>query len=200
MRPPGAEGLPERHVSAGARSALAGSRRAEPTPMARRGCSIAGGTDRCEGRGGRDAPPAGLRRRGLGGGSERLAPVHYPAGGGGRIGGERVVTGAKCGFRASGGKGIAKKIAREALVTAWYGAATTGLPPAAWSADADVGACEGAIRCRIAIHRDVARADAPPQARRATPNRRRARSNQTARRLPRGFLWPRGDRGNPRCS
>ena len=65
---------------------------------------------------------------------------HYPAGGGGRNWGERVVTGAKCGLRASGGKGIAKKIAREALVTAWYGAATTGLPPAAWSADADVGA------------------------------------------------------------
>ncbi len=54
--------------------------------------------------------------------------------------GERVVTGARSGLRASGGKGIAKKIAREALVTAWYGAATTELPPAAWSADADVGA------------------------------------------------------------
>ena len=58
----------------------------------------------------------------------------------GRIGAERVVTGAKIGLRANGCKGIAKKIAREALVTAWYGAATTELPPAAWSAEADVGA------------------------------------------------------------
>ena len=30
-----------------------------------------------------------------------------------------VVTGGKIGLRASGGKGIAKKIAREAFVTAW---------------------------------------------------------------------------------
>ena len=60
---------------------------------------------------------------------------------------------------------------------------------------------KGAIRCRIAIHRDVSRADAPPQARRATPNRRRARSSQTARRLPRGTSrGPRGDRGTPRYS
>ena len=36
-----------------------------------------------------------------------------------RIGANRVVTGAKIGLRASGGKGIAKKIVREALVTAW---------------------------------------------------------------------------------
>ena len=33
--------------------------------------------------------------------------------------GERVVTGGKSGLRASGGKGIDKKIARAALVTAW---------------------------------------------------------------------------------
>ena len=36
-----------------------------------------------------------------------------------RIGAKRVVTGAKSGLRASGGKGFAKKIAREAFVTAW---------------------------------------------------------------------------------
>ncbi len=65
---------------------------------------------------------------------------HYPSRRRGRIGANRVVTGAKNGLRASGGKGIAKKIVREALVTAWYGAATTELPPAAWSAEADVGA------------------------------------------------------------
>ena len=76
---------------------------------------------------------------------------------------------------------------------------STKLPPAAWSAEADVGA-ERRNPVPYRDHRDVSRADAPPQARRATPNRRRARSNQTARRLPRGFLWPRGDRGTPRYS
>ena len=40
-----------------------------------------------------------------------------------RIGAKRVVTGAQSGLRASGGKGFAKKIAREAFVTGWYGAA-----------------------------------------------------------------------------
>ena len=54
--------------------------------------------------------------------------------------GERVVTGAKIGLRASGCKDRANRKAREALVTGWYGAATTELPPAAWSAEADVGA------------------------------------------------------------
>ena len=57
-----------------------------------------------------------------------------------RISAKGVVTGAKIGLRASGGKGFANKISSEALVTRWYGAATTELPPAAWSADADVGA------------------------------------------------------------
>ena len=55
-------------------------------------------------------------------------------------GAKRVVTGAKIGLRASGGKEIANRKLRVALVTGWYGAATTELPPAAWSADADVGA------------------------------------------------------------
>ena len=40
-----------------------------------------------------------------------------------RIGAKGVVTGAKSGLRANGGKGIANKIAREAFVTGWYGAA-----------------------------------------------------------------------------
>ena len=114
-----------------------------------------------------------------------------------RIGAKGVVTGAKSGLRASGGKDRANRKAREALVTGWYGAATTELPPAAWSAEADVGAER---RNQVPLSRSIAmsRADAPPQARRATPDRRRARSTQTARRLPRGFLWPRGDRGTPR--
>ena len=77
---------------------------------------------------------------------------------------------------------------------------STGLPPAAWSADADVGA---ARRNPVPYrgHRDVLRADAPPQARRATPNRMGARSSQTARRLPRGTSrGPSGNRGTPRYS
>ena len=57
-----------------------------------------------------------------------------------RISANRVVTGAKIGLRASGGKDRDKNFPSEALVTGWYGAATTELPPAAWSADADVGA------------------------------------------------------------
>ena len=114
-----------------------------------------------------------------------------------RIGAKGVVTGAKSGLRASGGMDRANRKVREALVTGWYGAATTELPPAAWSAEADVGAER---RNQVPLSRSIAmsRADAPPQARRATPDRRRARSTQTARRLPRGFLWPRGDRGTPR--
>ena len=59
---------------------------------------------------------------------------------------------------------------------------------------------KGAIQCRYRDHRDVSRADAPPQARRAASHRVGAQSSQTARRLPRGFLWPRGDRGSPRYS
>ena len=53
------------------------------------------------------------------------APVacHYPTGDKGAECGKRVVTGGKSGLRASGGKGIAKNAAREAFVTAWYGAA-----------------------------------------------------------------------------
>ena len=92
------------------------------------------------------------------------------------------------------------RLAREAFVTGWYGAATTELPPAAWSAEADVGvARRNPVPYRG--HRDVLRADAPPMARRATPNRRRARSDQTARWLPhrtsRGLS---GNRGTPRYS
>ena len=76
---------------------------------------------------------------------------------------------------------------------------STGLPQAAWSAEADVGA---ARRNPVPYrgHRDVLRADAPPQARWANPNRMGAQLSQTARRLPRGFLWPRGNRGTPRYS
>ena len=36
---------------------------------------------------------------------------------------KRVVTGGKSSLRASGGKGFANNIPREAFVTAWYGAA-----------------------------------------------------------------------------
>ena len=76
---------------------------------------------------------------------------------------------------------------------------STGLPLAAWSAEADVGA---ARRNPVPYrgHRDVLRADAPPKARWANPNRMRAQLSLTARRLPRGFLWPRGNRGTPRYS
>ena len=68
----------------------------------------------------------------------------------GADGGERVVTGAKIGLRANGGKEIANRNLRAALVTGWYGAATTELPrqrgrlKPTW-------APKGAIRCRIAI-------------------------------------------------
>ena len=76
---------------------------------------------------------------------------------------------------------------------------STGLPQAAWSAEADVGA---ARRNPVPYrgHRDVLRADAPPKAHWANPNRMGAQLSQTARRLPRGFLWPRGNRGTPRYS
>ena len=50
------------------------------------------------------------------------------------------MTGAKIGLRANGCKDRANRKLRVALVTGWYGAATTELPPAAWSAEADVGA------------------------------------------------------------
>ena len=46
-----------------------------------------------------------------------------PAREGVRIGAKGVVTGGKSGLRANGGKGIDKNAAREAFVTAWYGAA-----------------------------------------------------------------------------
>ena len=51
---------------------------------------------------------------------------HYPGRWEGADLGERVVTGAKIGLRASGGKEIAKKISSESLVTGWYGAAIHG--------------------------------------------------------------------------
>ena len=77
---------------------------------------------------------------------------------------------------------------------------STGLPLAAWSAEADVGA-ERRNPVPYRGHRDVLRADAPPKARRATPNRRRARSDQTARRLPHGTSRGlSGNRGTPRYS
>ena len=125
---------------------------------------------------------------------------HYPTGGRGARVAKGVVTGAKSGLRASGGKGRANRKAREAFVTGWYGAATTGLPPAAWSADADVGA-ERRNPVPYRGHRDVLRADAPPKARWANPNRMGAQLSQTARRLPRGTSrGPSGNRGTPRYS
>ena len=74
---------------------------------------------------------------------------------------------------------------------------STELPSAAWSAEADVGA-ERRNPVPLSQKSRCLAGRRPAKARRATPNRRRARSNQTARRLPRGFLWPRGDRGTPR--
>ena len=103
----------------------------------------AGGAERaapCTGRGRRDAPRALLRLRGLGGCSTRMPPVTARPALRVRISANRVVTGAKIGLRASGGKDRDKNFPSEALVTGWYGAATTELPPAAWSAEADVGA------------------------------------------------------------
>ena len=86
------------------------------------------------------SPRAAFGRWGLGGGLARSAPVTARQALRGRIGANRVVTGAKIGLRASRGKDRANRKSREALVTGWYGAATTELPPAAWSAEADVGA------------------------------------------------------------
>ena len=86
------------------------------------------------------AAPVRPRRRGLGGGSGSVWRLSLPGRRWGADWGERVVTGAKIGLRANGGKEIANRKLREALVTGWYGAATTELPPAAWSAEADVGA------------------------------------------------------------
>ena len=107
----------------------------------------------CPGRGRRDAPRAAFGLPGLGGGSGRVWRLSLPGRRRGAKFGKRVVTGAKCGLRASGGKGIAKNFSSEALVTGWYGAATTGLPPAAWSADADVGA---ARRNQVPLSRSIA--------------------------------------------
>ena len=67
-------------------------------------------------------PRAGCRRRALGGGSSGSGACHCPAGGWGRIGANRVVTG----LRASRGKEIANRKLRVALVTGWYGAAIHG--------------------------------------------------------------------------
>ena len=53
------------------------------------------------------------------GAADPHAACHCPAGEGVRIGAKGVVTGGKSGLRASGGKGFAKKIAREAFVTGW---------------------------------------------------------------------------------
>ena len=137
---------------------------AGPPPMVRRWCTLPISADPSEGRTRRDAPervarPARARVR-----PGTPAACHYPAGDGGRIGAEGVVTGGKSGLAASGGKGFAKNAAREAFVTGWYGAATTELPPAAWSADADVGA-ERRNPVPYRGRRDVLRADAPPKAR-----------------------------------
>ena len=77
-------------------------RRANP-PMTRRWCSP------CDQR---DAPSASSSLRGLGGGSSAPGACHFPGRRWGAEWGKGVVTGAKCGLRASGGKGIANKIAR----------------------------------------------------------------------------------------
>ena len=52
-----------------------------------------------------------------------MAPVTARQALRGQIGANRVVTGAKIGLRANGGKGIANRNLRAALVTGWYGAA-----------------------------------------------------------------------------
>ena len=91
-----------------------------PPPMARRGCSP------CDPRGplrglaaGADVRRGLLGRCGLGGG-RRACRLSLPRPAlRARIGAKGVVTGGTRGLAASGGKGIDKKIAREALVTAW---------------------------------------------------------------------------------
>ena len=85
-----------------------------------------------------DGGPRELGR--LPAGTGAVGACHCPTGDGVRISAKRVVTGGKSGLRASRGKDRDKNFSREALVTGWYGAATTELPPAAWSAEADVGA------------------------------------------------------------
>ena len=99
----------------------------------------------------RDAPRAWLRRRGLGGGSSRGYRLSLPGRRSGALVAKRVVTGARSGLRASGGKGIAKKIAREAFVTGWLWCRhpqgchrQRGRLTPTW-------APKGAIQCRIAV-------------------------------------------------
>ena len=75
---------------------------------------------------------------------------------------------------------------------------STGLPQAAWSAEADVGA---ARRNPVPYrgHRDVLRADAPPQARWANPNRMGVSSVKRRGGCRMGPLGaPSGGRGTPR--
>ena len=58
---------------------------------------------------------------------------------------------------------------------------------------------QGAIQCRIAV--TAMSCGQTPRRRHDGPHRIRWRlREQTARRLPRGFLWPRGNRGTPRYS
>ena len=59
----------------------------------------------------------------LSAGADAVGACHCPPGGEGVDWGERVVTGAKIGLRANGGKEIANRNLRAALVTGWYGAA-----------------------------------------------------------------------------
>ena len=92
------------------------------SPMAPRQCPLAPAQSPAKAAPGR-ARRALLRRRRLGGGSSRACRLSLPGRRSGAFVAKRVVTGARSGLRASGGKGIAKKIAREAFVTGWYGAA-----------------------------------------------------------------------------
>ena len=115
-----------------------------------------------------------------------------------RISANRVVTGAKSGLRASGCKDRANRKSREALVTGWYGAATTELPPAAWSAEADVGAER---RNQVPLSRSIAMSRGQtPRPRHDGPLLTGGGLAQPKRRggCRVGFLWPRGDRGTPR--
>ena len=89
---------------------------AEAVPLATR-ADPCGGRGRCE-RGARCSADEGSDTA-----QAAHAACHYLGGGPGRSSRKRVVTGGKSGLRASGGKGSANNIPREAFVTAWYGAA-----------------------------------------------------------------------------
>ena len=116
-----------------------GPRSPRPPPMARRSWPLRPARTAAK------AAPGAMRHARCSadegsGAARRACRLSLPGRRSGALVAKGVVTGGKSGLRASGGKGIAKKIAREAFVTGWYGAAIHKLPGAAWSADADVGA------------------------------------------------------------